>query len=142
MAFKAELYRALKPKLLEWHTLSSPDNVDELAKLFSGFARKPLDRQLLLGILGIHRELLDSTSNPDLHVISFEQVSKLFVSGVQATATLEFLEAVLDEHILQRKEDKKKQHHEGVAQQPATPQPHTLSKLTNYHSTVDKHRFL
>jgi hypothetical protein len=51
MAYKAELYRALRPKLLEWHTLSSPDNLDELAKLFSGFARKPLERKLMLGMI-------------------------------------------------------------------------------------------
>ena len=44
---RTELYRTLKTKLLEWHTLSSPDNLDEITTLFSAFAKKTLDRQTL-----------------------------------------------------------------------------------------------
>jgi hypothetical protein len=56
---------------LEWHTLSSPDNLDELAKLFSGFARKPLERKLMLGILGMCQVLLDNNLHlGDLHLIN------------------------------------------------------------------------
>lgn len=99
MAFRAQLYSVLKPKLQQWHELSSTDNLDELCRLFSDFAKKPLSVKMLLTVLGLQCEMLDSAPRSDSHVISFEQLSKLFVTGVQPTDTHEFLQEVLDRHI-------------------------------------------
>jgi hypothetical protein len=117
---RTELYRAMKPKLLEWHTLSSHDNLDELATLFSAFAKKPIHRQTLLSVL-------DSTSNPGSSVISFDQLSKLFVAGVRATDTREILEAVLDDLIFLQKKDKKQLQPEEVEILDQQSPPATLS---------------
>ena len=82
MAFRAKLYAALKVKLMEWHVLSAEDNMEELSLLFSDFAKRKLPPSLLLKMLGLQREVLDSAARPDGHVISFEMTSRLFVSGV------------------------------------------------------------
>jgi hypothetical protein len=99
MAFRAKLYSALKPKLMKWHSLSADDNLEELALLFSDFAKRELAPSLLLKMLGLQREVLDSEPRPDGHLISFETTSRLFLSGVQASDTLEELQAVLEKHI-------------------------------------------
>ncbi len=82
MAFRAKLYAALKVKLLAWHALSAEDNMEELSQLFSDFAKRKLPPSLLLKMLGLQREVLDSAARTDGHVISFEMTSRLFVSGV------------------------------------------------------------
>jgi len=46
MAFRAKLFQALKPRLMQFHSLSAVDNLDELACLFSDFAKKPLTCQV------------------------------------------------------------------------------------------------
>lgn len=84
---------------------------DELQTLFSDFAKKKIAPAMLFKVLGIQREVLEHAPRPDGHAISFEQVSKLFVTGVQQTDTIEELEAVLDRHIARIAEER----HGGLA---------------------------
>jgi len=99
MAFRAKYYTALKSKLQAWHDLCPEDNLDELEILFSHFAKKKISPAMLFKVLGIEREALDHAPRPDGHVISFDQVSKLFVTGVQPTDTVEELGGILDNRI-------------------------------------------
>ena len=64
---------AMSSMTVKWNILTEFER-DEITTLFSAFAKKTLDRQTLWNVL-------DSTSNPDGHDISSDQLSKLFVTS-------------------------------------------------------------
>ena len=79
---------------------------DEVRILFSEFAKKTIAPAMLFKVLETPREELKHAPRPDGHVISFEHVSKLFVTGVQETDSIEELEAILDRHIARMREER------------------------------------
>jgi len=81
--------------------------------------------QMLLNVLGLQQEAMGAL-NLDGHVISFEQISQLFVRGVQPTDQLEDLVAILDRHI--EKKTTSGDGTEGTQQLEKKPEPTTMPR--------------
>lgn len=95
-----QLFDALKPRLERFHAASSPNNMEEVRALFSDFAGKELSADTLMALLAAGHEMeAVARAEGDGKGVSFDQLSKLFVIGVQEKDTTEALGAALDKHI-------------------------------------------
>jgi len=100
MAHKQQLLDALKDKLKKFHAATPPANMEEIRELFSDFAGKPLSADTLMTLLAAGHDMeAVARAAGDGKGVSFDQLSKIFVIGVQPTDTAEALGAVLDKHI-------------------------------------------